>query len=127
MAAACLIALVGGRATAQAPQAAWPQFRGSPSLTGVSSAQLPPSLRVQWTYEAGDAIESSAAIVDGTVDMAGPATDELALAIPLAPLCRSDCRGLCPICGTDLNTDPCDGHADDSDSPFASLKDLFDP
>lgn len=71
--------------------------------------------------------EDGYAIVDGTVDMSGPATDELALAIPLAPLCKPDCKGLCPICGTDLNTDPCDGHPDDSDSPFASLKDLFDP
>lgn len=71
--------------------------------------------------------EDGYAIVDGEVDMAGPATDELALAIPLAPLCRPDCKGLCPICGTDLNTEPCDGHGDDPDSPFASLKDLFDP
>ncbi len=71
--------------------------------------------------------EDGYAIVEGHVDLGGPATDELALAIPLAPLCRSDCKGLCPICGTDLNTDPCDGHGEDSDSPFASLKDLFDP
>jgi len=71
--------------------------------------------------------EDGYAIVDGTVDMAGPATDELVLAIPLAPVCKPDCKGLCPTCGTDLNTDPCDGHGDDSDSPFAPLKDLFDP
>lgn len=71
--------------------------------------------------------EDGYAVVGGEVDMGGPATDELALAIPLAPLCRPDCKGLCPICGTDLNTDPCDGHGEESDSPFAVLKDLFDP
>lgn len=70
--------------------------------------------------------EDGYAIIEGTVDMSGPATDELVLSIPLAPVCRPDCKGLCPICGTDLNTDPCDGHGDDSDSPFAPLKDLFD-
>ncbi len=70
--------------------------------------------------------EDGYAIADRRVDVSGPATDELALAIPAAPLCRPGCRGLCPICGTDLNSAPCDGHGDDSDSPFAALKDLFD-
>jgi len=27
--------------------------------------------------------------------------------VPDAPLCRSDCRGLCPRCGADLNAGPC--------------------
>jgi uncharacterized metal-binding protein YceD (DUF177 family) len=42
------------------------------------------------------------------------------------PDCQEDCKGLCPICGTDLNSDPCDGHGEDSGSPFAVLKDLFE-
>lgn len=66
------------------------------------------------------------AIEDRRIDLTGPATDELALSLPAAPLCRADCKGLCPICGTDLNEDPCDGHGEESDSPFAVLKDLFD-
>jgi uncharacterized protein len=70
--------------------------------------------------------EDGYAIFDRRVDLTGPATDELALAMPAVPLCRPDCRGLCPICGTDLNRDPCDGHGEESDSPFAVLKDLFD-
>jgi uncharacterized protein len=32
------------------------------------------------------------------------ARDALALALPAQLLCREDCAGLCPICGTDLNT-----------------------
>ncbi|MFQ5523229.1 MAG: DUF177 domain-containing protein [Acidimicrobiia bacterium] len=70
--------------------------------------------------------EDGYAIERGRVDLAGPASDEIALAIPAAPRCRIDCRGLCPICGTDLNSDPCDGHGDESDSPFTVLKDLFE-
>ena len=31
----------------------------------------------------------------------------LALALPIAPRCREDCRGLCPQCGADLNTGDC--------------------
>ena len=71
--------------------------------------------------------EDGYAVLDGEIDILGPARDELALALPAAPVCRAGCKGLCPICGTDLNTDPCDGHGDDSDSPFSVLKDLFDP
>jgi uncharacterized protein len=65
-------------------------------------------------------------IVGDEIDLHEPARDELALALPSTPLCRADCRGLCPTCGTDLNSDPCGGHGDDSDSPFATLRDLFD-
>ncbi len=70
--------------------------------------------------------ENGYAIVDKEVDVGGAATDELALSMPATPVCREDCKGLCPICGTDLNSDPCDGHGEDSGSPFAVLKDLFD-
>ena len=34
--------------------------------------------------------------------------DALLLELPLAPLCREDCRGLCPECGADLNAAPCE-------------------
>jgi len=33
--------------------------------------------------------------------------EELALAVDVYPLCREDCRGLCPRCGADLNQGPC--------------------
>ena len=62
----------------------------------------------------------------GDVTIKGPMQVELALSMPKAPVCREDCKGLCPICGTDLNEDPCDGHGEESDSPFAVLKDLFE-
>jgi uncharacterized protein len=65
-------------------------------------------------------------IVDASVDVGQPAQDELALSLPAAPLCRPDCAGLCSTCGTDLNREPCGGHGDDPDSPFAVLKDLLD-
>lgn len=70
--------------------------------------------------------EDGYAIVDNQVDVSGPAQDELALALPAVPLCRPDCLGLCPTCGTDLNSDPCGGHGEDSESPFAVLRDLFE-
>src|SRR5829696_7782736 len=50
-----------------APANNWVQFRGNQSLTGVSQSNIPTSLKQLWTYEAGESIESSAAIVGGTV------------------------------------------------------------
>src|SRR5205807_3968037 len=45
----------------------WPQFRGNHALTGVATSALPDTLKLLWTYEAGESIESSAAIVNGVV------------------------------------------------------------
>jgi uncharacterized protein len=33
--------------------------------------------------------------------------DALLLELPIAPLCRPDCEGLCPTCGADRNDGPC--------------------
>src|SRR5919205_741889 len=51
----------------EAPADNWSQFRGNQLLTGVSQSNVPASLKPVWTYEAGESIESSAAIVGGTV------------------------------------------------------------
>ena len=45
----------------------WSQFRGNHRLTGVSDSSVPNQLKLLWTYEAGESIESSAAIVGSTV------------------------------------------------------------
>lgn len=57
----------------------WSQFRGNHHLTGVSLSDVPRSLKLIWTYEAGDAIESSAAIVGGTVFVGSQKGDLVAL------------------------------------------------
>jgi DUF177 domain-containing protein len=41
------------------------------------------------------------------VDVTPAVREELALRVPAYPLCRSDCKGLCPRCGADLNAGPC--------------------
>lgn len=49
-------------------------------------------------------------IVDEHIDLEPVVRDEVVLALPLNPLCREDCRGLCPACGADRNEADC-GHA----------------
>ncbi|MBA3463828.1 MAG: DUF177 domain-containing protein [Deltaproteobacteria bacterium] len=41
------------------------------------------------------------------IDLESLFREEFVLAIPYAPLCREDCKGLCPQCGTDLNSGTC--------------------
>jgi len=48
----------------------------------------------------------------------------LELAIPKKLLCRQDCRGLCPTCGTNLNTGSCSCDAGAIDSRWEALKKL---
>jgi outer membrane protein assembly factor BamB len=56
-------------ARAQTPAAgdAWPQFRANATLTGVAASVPPANLKVLWKYEAGEVIDSSAAIANGVV------------------------------------------------------------
>ena len=57
----------------------WPQFRGNTALTGVTQSAVPATLKVLWTYEAGEPIESSAAIADGVVYVGAQSAELLAL------------------------------------------------
>ena len=54
-------------------------------------------------------------------DMESPLRDTLVEALPLQPLCKEDCLGLCPQCGVDLNED-LDHHHDVTDIRFAALE-----
>lgn len=47
--------------------------------------------------------------------------DAALLALPIAPLCREDCAGLCPTCGADLNDGPCACPPPSGDPRWAAL------
>ena len=78
----CVLLLASFTAKAQdTPADNWAQFRGNPSLTGVSQSNVPSTLKPLWTYEAGDSIESSAAIVGGTVFIGSQKGELVALSL----------------------------------------------
>lgn len=54
--------------------------------------------------------EDAYVIVDEVLDLEPMLRDALVLALPLNPLCREQCSGLCVTCGADLNVVDC-GHA----------------
>lgn len=49
----------------------------------------------------------------------------LVLKLPMKFLCDEDCKGLCPTCGTNLNTSECDCKEHQIDERFAKLKELL--
>lgn len=58
-----------------------------------------------------------------TVDLEPLVREHLLLAVPYAPLCREDCKGLCPQCGIDRNVESC-ACEKPVDPRFAALKGL---
>jgi uncharacterized protein len=62
----------------------------------------------------------------GEYDISQRVREAIMLELPLKPLCSEDCKGLCPMCGTNLNEDECDCTPDKTDERWDSLKQLFD-
>ncbi|RMH58279.1 MAG: DUF177 domain-containing protein [Candidatus Hydrogenedentota bacterium] len=56
------------------------------------------------------------------IDLRDEILQRIHLEFPRKILCRSDCRGLCPNCGHDLNTGSCSCPPPEPDGPFAALK-----
>ena len=51
------------------------------------------------------------------------AAEQISLAIPMKPLCRDDCSGICPECGADRTMGTCECEPD-TDPRWSALKDL---
>lgn len=62
---------------------------------------------------------------DAALDLDRMVRDALLLDVPVRVLCRPDCAGLCPVCGRDRNTGPCDhGTPPTGDPRWAALDGL---
>ncbi|MDR2850516.1 MAG: DUF177 domain-containing protein [Desulfovibrio sp.] len=58
------------------------------------------------------------------LDMGAVCWEEFVLALPVTPLCSVNCKGLCPTCGVNLNTETCSCRSDDGDPRLAALRGL---
>ena len=68
-------------------------------------------------------IENDAFVYDSDViDITEPLREGLLLAEPMQALCKPDCRGLCPVCGADLNDGDCGCDRSTVDPRLAALK-----
>ena len=61
---------------------------------------------------------------DEQIDLNELLRDQVYLALPMKPLCTDACRGLCPQCGTNLNTGECDCAPGWEDPRLAPLRNL---
>jgi uncharacterized protein len=50
--------------------------------------------------------------------------EQFYLALPMKPLCSEGCKGLCAMCGTNLNKGSCDCKREWEDPRLAALKEL---
>jgi uncharacterized protein len=64
---------------------------------------------------------------DDQIDLGELVREQCYLALPMKPLCRDECRGLCPQCGTNLTSGACACTADWDDPRFAALRALVAP
>ncbi len=81
---------------------------------------------VRQAYGEEDREDMPAIGPEGDIDLSGVLHDELCLSVPLVPLCSESCRGLCPVCGVNLNEGSCQGHSESRVSPFATLEALLE-
>ncbi|HNB50802.1 MAG TPA: DUF177 domain-containing protein [Anaerolineales bacterium] len=62
---------------------------------------------------------------DGHIDLDPLAREYLILEIPINQICEEDCKGLCPVCGENLNQRDCGHRPEDIDPRFSVLKNLL--
>jgi uncharacterized protein len=58
-------------------------------------------------------------------DLTDRVREAIILEIPLKPLCSESCKGLCAMCGVNLNESDCDCTPDKTDERWDALKQLF--
>jgi uncharacterized protein len=63
--------------------------------------------------------------VKGLLDLTEALREQILLDLPMRPLCRPDCRGLCVECGRNLNEGPCGCVQETIDPRLVGLKDLL--
>ncbi len=87
-----------------------------PTLDIVTGATLPVS---------EDAEQATQIDSHHILDLTEVARQDILLALPPYPICRSRCAGLCPKCGKNLNEGTCDCKDDEIDPRFEALKQLL--
>ncbi|MBT3188625.1 MAG: DUF177 domain-containing protein [Anaerolineae bacterium] len=86
-----------------------------------------------YVFNQRDAEEDDLVLSDNAeINLTESVTEEAQLDIPINPVCKNNCQGLCQTCGTNLNIEDCkhkdiplEEISDEDNSPFAGLKDLL--
>jgi DUF177 domain-containing protein len=99
-----------------------------PCMRCLEEADVPVEIDAREVDQPGtDDDELRSPYVDGDeLEIGSWAHDALALALPIQLVCRPDCKGLCPVCGTSLNdVDPAQHRHEQAPDPrWAKLREL---
>src|SRR5216117_1681580 len=113
--------LVQGRMTATVPQTCGRCLESFPARVDATvDVRLVPRPATKDSVKLGaDDFD-----VDDQLDLNRVVETETTLALPMKPLCREDCRGLCPACGGNRNLVACACAERAPDPRLAALRDL---
>jgi uncharacterized protein len=81
-------------------------------------------LHLREVFEKDPVEEETYPLRNDEIDLEQPLRDVVVPELPLVPLCRTDCAGLCPTCGANLNEGACDCPAVAADPRWEALRDL---
>jgi len=84
---------------------------------------LKTGLHIDWSDDE-DALDAPRIDEKHILDLTDVVRQELLVGLPLHPLCRLDCRGICPECGADRNAEGCQCDSAPADPRWASLEAL---
>jgi uncharacterized protein len=90
----------------------------------VYLGQLPPPDTTLSEVELLDEDMEVDFIRDSEIDLDEIIKEQIYLSLPMKVLCSDQCRGLCPICGMNLNVSDCHCHREQGHPGFLKLKDL---
>lgn len=88
-----------------------------PTIDILTGARLP---------QPEDADQATRIDIHHILDLTEIVRQNLTLALPMVPLCRNNCLGLCPNCGKNWNEGDCDCETEELDPRLAALKELLD-
>lgn len=83
------------------------------------------SVNLNTTSDGIDDVDERSFIDGYMLDVDKLITDEIVVALPTKVLCKEDCKGLCSICGTNLNVHTCDCSRESLDPRMAAIQDIF--
>lgn len=105
------------------------QFTGAvagPCMRCLGPAEVSVDVDVREVDQPGGGEELQSPYIDASeLDLGSWAHESFVLDFPVHVVCREDCRGLCPVCGENLNELPADhAHEPEPDSRWAKLSEL---
>lgn len=76
-------------------------------------------------HVAGSREDAEVIAVEGDqIDLVPVVRETIMIELPVAPLCSPECAGICPLCGVDRNSAPCECSTEVRDDRWAALDQL---